>query len=222
MCGNVARISGSEVQPGRRRGDGAGHFRENRLIPLDIARIAWPPDVRRKRDSPPSKRFSSRSSAITRSPPAQISSTRAVAPLIFVTPPTRIFRPGLTRHFHRAGPSCSRNRNSILPSSENLRALITRVLFRTSKSPGERNSPSSANFRCSIRWSRRCSTIIRDSSRLRERPLRDQLFRQRVIVVRELRTHSRNHRSTALPTRSGGLQTVRTHESDGDLQIAAP
>ena len=44
-------------------------------------------------------------------------------------------------------------------------ALITRVLFRTSKSSGDRNSPSSANLRCSIRCSRRWSTIIRESSR---------------------------------------------------------
>ena len=43
---------GSEMQPRRRRGDGAGHLRENRLIPLHITRIALPPDVRRKWDQP--------------------------------------------------------------------------------------------------------------------------------------------------------------------------
>ena len=39
---------GSEMQPRGRRGDGAGHFCENRLIPLYITGIALPPDVRRE------------------------------------------------------------------------------------------------------------------------------------------------------------------------------
>ncbi len=38
------------MQPGRRRGNGARHFRENGLIPLDIARIALPSEVGRERN----------------------------------------------------------------------------------------------------------------------------------------------------------------------------
>src|SRR5216117_2058857 len=74
-----------------------------------------------------------------RSPSEVISSTYNATPSIIAEAPTRILRPGLTRHFHRPRPSRSRNKNSIAPSLENRRAGSTWVSFKTRRSPRCKN-----------------------------------------------------------------------------------
>ena len=179
-----------EMQSGGRRGDRARRIRKNSLIARLILRVARAPDVRRQRHGTAGIKidiFIQRDNALAIRqsflPPRNVTSS------IFAVAPTRILRPGLTRHFQRAGPRRSRNKNSITPSSENLRAGSTRVSFRTSRSPGCRNVFSSRNWRCSIVCPARCSTIMRESSRRGERPLRNQFPRQVVIVIAKLRAH---------------------------------
>ena len=132
----IAQHFGGEMQSRRRRSHGARGFGENGLVAFDILLVALPAQVRRQRNHSAFPRIQSRLSSDTiRSPSGQISSTRTAMPSIVACAPRRILRPGRTRHFQRVGPAAPENRNSILPSSENRRALTTRVLFRTSRSP---------------------------------------------------------------------------------------
>ena len=176
---------GSEMQAGGRRGNGAGHLCENCLITLHIIWIAGPFDVGRKRNGTSLKEIifaieRNHSLAIR----ADFFDTRRRA-VDFRHVIDAHFSTRFNQHFQRAGPSCLEKENSILLSSENLRRAHHAGVVQDNQITAERNSPSSANFRCSIRCWDRCSTIIRD--RPDERAGRCAISSPARVVVSESR-----------------------------------
>ena len=180
----------SEMQPGRRRGDGAGHFRKDRLITLDVARIAGPPDVGRKWNRPSLKEILF---AVERDHSLALRADFFDARRRAVN-----FRPGANPHFAARFDQAFPTRRPELFEEKKFDLAVV------GKSPGAHHARvvQDQQVARSQKFAQLGELAVFDSLvapvqhhhpgfvPMRERPLRDQLFRQRVIVVRELRTHS--------------------------------